>query len=279
MATQIRRLTVVILATALAALAVAASLTLTGCGDEEATKEATPTVAPTAQTIQPSPAPTQTRQWSFRGQRGITVAFPPADLALYRSLIPAPFEMPDTPLVAVAVVYYYDVTLPLTPYNEGYVVLQCKYQGRTGWYVLTMPVDNETANAGGRSLGFPKYIADKIDLGETNGVWSGRVVYQGRSVMQVTFRPQAGSEPVTSSSSDPGAPVFLLVPPGEGPQVNEVNNDLVGERRTVTTSGSATVAADPGESWAGLLPAGGVAAWASLEEMTGDWILDRKSVG
>jgi hypothetical protein len=273
MATQIRRLTVVILAAALAALAVAASLTLTGCGDEEATKEASPTVAPTAQAIQPSPAPTQTRQWSFRGQRGITVAFPPADLALYRSLIPAPFEMPDTPLVAVAVVYYYDVTLPLTPYHEGYVVLQCKYQGRTGWYVLTMPVDNETANAGGRSLGFPKYVADEIDLAEGDGVWNGRVVYQGRSVMQVIFTPQAGSKPVTNSSGEPGAPVFLLVPPGEGPQVNEVNNDLVGERRTVTTSGSASIEADLGESWAGLLPAGGVATWASLEEMTGDWVL------
>jgi len=258
---------------ALAVLAVAAGLTLTGCGDEGATREAALTVAPTEQTIQPSPAPTQTRQWSFRGQRGITVAFPPADLALYRSLIPAPFEMPDTPLVAVAIVYYYDVTLPLTPYREGYVVLQCKYQGRTGWYVLTMPVDNETANAGGRSLGFPKYVADEIDLAEGDGVWNGRVVYQGHSVMQVAFTPQAGSKPVTNSSGEPGAPVFLLVPPGEGPQVNEVNNDLVGERRTVTTSGSATVAADPGESWAGLLPAGGVATWARFEEMTGDWVL------
>jgi len=273
MATQIRRLTAVIMVAALAVLAVAASLTLTGCGDEGATREAGPTVAPTVETSQPSPMPPQTRQWSFRGQRGITVAFPPADLALYRSLIPAPFEMPDTPLVAVAVVYYFDVTLPLTPYREGYVVLQCKYQGRTGWYVLTMPVDDETANAGGRSLGFPKYVADEIDLAEGDGVWNGRVVYQGRSVMQVTFTPQAGSKPVTNSSSEPGAPVFLLVPPGEGPQVNEVNNDLVGERRTATTSGSATVAADPGESWAGLLPAGGVATWARFEEMTGDWVL------
>jgi hypothetical protein len=181
--------------------------------------------------------------------------------------------MPDTPMVAMAVVYYYDVTLPLIPYHEGYVVLQCKYQGRTGWCFVTMPVDDATSNAGGRILGFPKYVADKIDLAETNGVWGGEVVYQGRSVMQVTFTPQAGVEPTTESSSDPGLPSFVLVPPGEGPQVDEVNTDLVGPRQTVTTSGTATVAADPSEAWAGLLPAGG-SVWAMLQEMTGDdWIL------
>ena len=90
--------------------------------------------------------------------------------------------------------------------------------------------------------------------------------------MQVTFSPQAGSEPITQSSSDPGLPVFLLIPPGEGPKIDEVNMDLAGERRTVTVSGTATVAADAGESWAGLLPAAGTAP-AMLQEMTGDWIL------
>jgi hypothetical protein len=175
----------------------------------------------------------------------------------------------------VAVVYYYDVTLPLTPYHEGYVVLQCQYQGQTGWYVLTMPVDDATANLGGHALGFPKYIADKIALEEDDGAWSGDVAFQGRSVMRVTFTPD-GSEPATASSSDPGLPIFLLVPPAEGPQINEIGTDVAGERRTVTTSGTATVEADAGESWAGLLPAKGSAVWGQLQEMTGDWVLTGK---
>jgi hypothetical protein len=266
MATRMRQLTA-----AVVTVMFAAGLALTACSDEAAVKETAPTVAPVEATVQPSPATTP-RPWSFHGQRGITAAFAPADLALYRSLLPAQFDMPDTPMVAMAVVYYYDVTLPLTPYHEGYVVLQCKYQGHTGWYVVTMPVDDAVANAGGLSLGFPKYIADKIDLAETNGVWGGEVAYQGRSVMQVTFTPQGGSEPTTESSSDPGLPVFLLVPPGEGPKIDEVNMDLARERRTVTVSGTATIAADAGEPWAGLLPAGGT-VWAMLQEMTGDWVL------
>ena len=115
----------------------------------------------------------------------------------------------------VAVVYYYDVASPLVPYHEGYVLLQSQYQGQTGWYVLTMPVDDQTANAGGRALGFPKYIADKIDLAETDGGWAGDVTFQGQSVMHVTFTP-GDTPPAAASSADPGLPIFLLVPPAEG---------------------------------------------------------------
>jgi len=136
-----------------------------------------------------------------------------------------------------------------------------------------MPVDDETANAGGRSIGFPKYVADRIDLRETDGVWHGRVAHQGREIMQVTFRPNADAQPVATSSTDPGLPCFLLLPPAQGPRVNQVDTRLFGPRHTVTTVGSATVQADPGEAWAGLLPAGGGPAPATPDEMTGDWIL------
>jgi hypothetical protein len=252
-----------------------AGLALMACNDKETqtTENTPPTVAPTKTAPAASRTASQERQWAFRGQRGITAGFVATDLALYRSLLPAAFDMPATPLVAVAVVNYYDVTLPLTPYSEGYVVLQCQYQGRTGWYVLTMPVDDDVANAGGRALGFPKYIADEIDISEADGVWSGRVAYQGRDVMRVTFTPQPGARPAESTTTDPGLPVFLLVPPGEGPQVNEVDINLFGEQRKVSTAGSATVEADPGEAWGGLLPPGGAAASATLDELTGEWVL------
>jgi hypothetical protein len=264
-----------VLEVAICGIFVAAVLVLIACGDKETVEKSTPTAAPpqTAAAASPAPKSTPERQWAFRGQRGITAAFVPGDLALYRSLLPAVFDMPETPLAAVAVVYYYDVTLPLTPYHEGYVVLQCRYQGRTGWYVLTMPVDDDVANAGGRALGFPKYVADQIDLDEAGGVWNGRVANQGRDVMRVTFTPQAGAKPAETTTTDAGLPVFLLVPPGKGPQVNEVDINLSGEQRKVITAGSATIEADPGEAWAGLLPPGGVAASATLDELTGEWVL------
>jgi hypothetical protein len=250
----------------------ASCLSLTACGSEQ---KATPPESRTSSASAGTQTPDPRRAWSFHGQRGITAAFTPTDLALYRLLLPPQFDMPQSPLVAVAVVNYYDVAAPLVPYHEGYVFLQCQYQGQTGWYVLTMPVDDQTADAGGRALGFPKYIADKIDLAETGGGWSGDVAYQGQSVMHVSFTP-GSTPPTAASSADPGLPIFLLVPPAEGPQVNEVDQNLAGERQTVTTSGTATIEADANDPWAGLLPAAGTAVWGQLQEMTGDWVLTAK---
>jgi len=215
----------------------------------------------------------QERPWGFRGQRGITAAFAPADLTVYRSMLPEAFDLPESPLVIVTVVGYYEVSLPLIPYGEGYVLLACRFRGRTGWYVVTMPVDDATACSSGRSLGFPKYVADRIELGQSDGVWRGRVAHQGREIMALTFTPSADAGPVDTSSTDPGLPCFLHLPPAKGPLVNQVDTRLFGPRRTVTTAGAATVQADPGEAWAGLLPAAGGPVPATFDEMTGDWIL------
>ena len=258
------------------ALAIGASFALAGCGSEETESQpaAEATVTQAAQpepTLEPEATPEAKRPWSFLGQRGVTTAFPPADVELYRTLLPEQFDMPEQPLVAVSVVDYYDVTLPLVPYLEGFVAIQCQYQGQTGWHVLTMPVDDETSRAGGSALGFPKYVADQITLEEQEGGWLGRVVHEGRTVMEMTFT--AEGEPVTGASGAEGNPAFQLVPPGEGPAINQVKSTPSGERTTVTTSGSATVRADMEEPWAGLLGPEGGTAWASFEEVTGYWWL------
>jgi hypothetical protein len=267
----------VVLQVAALALAIGVSLALAGCGgdDEESQPTPAPAVATALQpepTLEPEATPEERQPWSFLGQRGITTAFPPADVELYRALLPEQFDMPEQPLVAVSVVDYYDVTLPLVPYREGYVAIQCEYQGRTGWHVLTMPVDDETSRAGGSALGFPKYVADEITLEGQDGGWTGRVVHEGRTVMEVVF--SAEGEPVRATGGGADADVFQLVPPGVGPAVNEVKSIPSGERTTVTTSGSATVRADSAEPWAGLLGPDGGSAWASFEEVTGYWWLE-----
>ncbi len=120
------------------ALAVGICMSLAGCGDGEekdpATAEPTMTAVPQAKATLPPTATTQAeRPWAFLGTRRLMTTLAPVDLELYRSLLPEQFDMPDQPLVVVTVADYYDVTLPLVPYREGYVLLQCKYQGRTGW--------------------------------------------------------------------------------------------------------------------------------------------------
>jgi hypothetical protein len=259
------------------ALVIGAGLSLAGCGGEE--EAGPPAAEPTATaaaepeaTLEPETTPEERRPWSFLGQRGITTAFPPADIELYRALLPEQFGMPEQPLVAVSVVDYYDVILPLVPYHEGFVAIQCEYQGQMGWHVLTMPVDDDRSRAGGSSIGFPKYVADEITLEEQEGGWTGRVFHDGRAVMEVAFT--AEGEAATSTGSGRGADVFQLVPPGEGPAVNGVKSVPSGERTTVTISGSATAQADAGEPWAGLLNPEGGTAWASFEEVTGYWWLE-----
>lgn len=210
------------------------------------------------------------KDWSYHGQRGITAVFQPTDSLLYRQLLPAAFEMPDTLQVIVAVVSYYAVGFPLVPYHEGYVMLSCKYQEQTGLYTLTMPVDNKLANDAGRSIGFPKYVADGIELTKNKGVWSGQVIHQGHTVMRMKFTPQAGS--TSRHNIDPGPSFFNLVPPSVGPQFMEVDFSLKGSQVITTTPGSVVVTVDPGESWGPLLQ-GATLVSALFEKKTGNWTL------
>ena len=265
------------------ALALAAALVLTGCGDgddtdqaagEPAGAEATPPAAPPVAT----PTAEAERPRGFLGQRGIYASFPPADLDLYRALLPPQFDMPDQPQVVVFVADYYDINIPLAemypdlglpnmvPYLEGAVLLQSQYLGRTGWHVITMPVDDDTANKGGRLLGFPKYVADEITLDEVDGGWEGGVVHEGRTVLHLSFTPAPGATP-QEGPAERDMPLFQLIPPSEGPQVNEVNSVRSADSRARSLFGTATVEVDPEAEWAGLIPEG--SAGAMFREMTG----------
>jgi uncharacterized protein (DUF362 family) len=210
------------------------------------------------------------QEWMYRGQRGITVVYQPTNSTLYRQLLPGDFQMPDTLQVILSIVSYYDVTKPLVPYREGFVMISCKYRGQSGLYTLTMPVTDKTANDAGISFGFPKYVADSIDLTSGNGTWSGEVMNRGRSVMRITFTPQSERPPF--SRSDPGPSCVNLVPPGIGPAVVTVN--IKGKQLVSTTTGSVAVAVDPGESWGNLLE-GATLAGAQFDEIAGNWTLVR----
>jgi hypothetical protein len=210
--------------------------------------------------------PTGRRPWAFLSQHGIGAVFEAKDRRLYRELLPAPFEMPDRLLVHVTVVHYDEVTPALVPYHEAYVMLRCRYRGETGVFPLTMPVDDAIANEGGRQIGFPKYVADRITLTEAKGVTHGEVVRQRSSVISVVFTASE-AEPVTTESDDPGLPCFTLAPPGKGPAVLIVRRSLVGPRRRVETPG--TVKVTTAEPWGRLLE-GATTVAAHRETIAGD---------
>lgn len=269
-------------AVAVALLGVAA-LALAGCGGEEESDEASgepPAAAatPASETAAVTPAAEGERPTGFLGQHGIYAAFPPADPELYRALLPPQLDVPDQPQVAVFVADYYDINIPLqelypslglpnmVPYLEGAVLLQSEYHGRTGWHVITMPVDDDTANESGRLLGFPKYVADEITLAEADGGWEGRVAHEGRTVLRVSFTPMPGATP-EESPVEADLPLFQLIPPGEGPTINEVNSVASAGSLRKSLPGTATIEADPEAEWAGLIPEGVVGAL--FQETTG----------
>lgn len=88
----------------------------------------------------------------------IRAYFEPADLAAYRQAIPAPFAMPPRPLIRVSVLDYYGmVNGPV--YLESEISVLALHEGQPGWFVLTMPVTDGDACAGGRNaLGTPKVM-------------------------------------------------------------------------------------------------------------------------
>lgn len=265
------------------ALALGASLSLIGCGGEEEgsqpTAEPTVTAAALAEpTLGSTLTPEEERPTGFLGQHGIYTAFPPADLELYRALLPPQFDMPDKPEVVVFVADYYDINIPLAerypdlglpdmvPYREGAVLLQCEYEGHPGRHVITMPVDDDTANRAGRLLGFPKYVADEITLEETDSGWVGRVMHEGRTVLSVELTFAPGATP-RRGGAEADIPLFQLIPPGQGPQVRKVDSVASEDTQTESVFGTASIQVDPDAEWAELIPEGRVGAM--FREATG----------
>lgn len=215
-----------------------------------------------------NPAASASQDWTYHGQHGITAVFETANNTLYRQLLPAAFQMPDRLLVIVTVVSYDNVTQPMVPYLEGFVMLSCVHEGQESLYTVTMPVDEQTACDAGIYLGFPKYVADHIELADNAGSWSGRVIHQGRTVMQVDF--QAAGNTTSYSTSNPGLSCVNPSSSVTGQDVIAVNT--TGTQFIQTTRGSATVTADPSEPWAPLLDGAALIA-ARMDQISGDWIL------
>jgi hypothetical protein len=188
----------------------------------------------------------------WQDTKAIFAIVEPADLGLYRELLPQQFSMPDQPMVGLYVADFVDTepwpitaTELLFPYFEASVLLRCEYEGQVGWYSHVMPVSTEAAMIGGRRLGFPKYIADEIRLGPTAEGWQGAVVHEGQERLSLRFAEvpldQLGplsplEEEFVSGSGDAAnlrEPIILLDPPGEGPGVNvlPVSPPPLAERR------------------------------------------------
>ena len=203
--------------------------------------------------------------------QGIITMVEPADLTVYRKLLPEQFDMPDQPMVGIYLFDFLDVepwpitfTMKLKPYREATILLRCKYKDKVGWYSLTMPVTDEAANIGGRRLGFPKYVADSIVLAKAGSAWVGTVEHQGKIQISLEFTPKPLAEmgklvPIHDEfmqGKGPAAeligPVILLNPPGKGPDVKVITCSP--PPRTEIETGMVKITLE--EPWNTLVPSG-----------------------
>lgn len=113
----------------------------------------------------------------------------PLDLDLYRELLPEQLMMPEHPEVAISVIYYKDVMLPLTPYYEAFILLRAKDPEtlQEGIFTLTMPVTKKMAMYSGISIGFPKYIADVTLEPTAECDLVGELIHDSKSKIKLQF--------------------------------------------------------------------------------------------
>jgi hypothetical protein len=168
----------------------------------------------------------------FRHFRGIKTIIPTSDPDRYRKVLPDAFEMPEPPLIMAFVADYIKVVpWPMSRYQEGATFLKCLYQGKEYWYCLTMPVTKRVPMWGGRRIGYPKYIADKITLVQDGENWKGDVTHRGACRLGLEFTSGIDREPAAFEKSFVDQESFFygyslnLVPPKKGPAVFTVTFD------------------------------------------------------
>lgn len=112
----------------------------------------------------------------------------PQDLALYRSLVPAPFDVPPEPMISVKVAANERTLLPLRPYNMAHVQILSTYEGQQGWLTLTMPETDWMPVEMGKARGYPKYVADSIVLERSSSGWRAEVLSMGTNALTLSMR-------------------------------------------------------------------------------------------
>ncbi|HKP58572.1 MAG TPA: acetoacetate decarboxylase family protein [Polyangiales bacterium] len=120
----------------------------------------------------------------FHGLFGCT---PPADLALFRKMLPEKFEMPADPQVC-----FYTIDFEISGvgrYHEAAILLPITYKGQSGKYVLTMDLDNRAATTGGRAMGFPKYQG-QVTVERNGNDWTGTASANGKVDLKASYTGQ-----------------------------------------------------------------------------------------
>jgi hypothetical protein len=211
----------------------------------------------------------------YRAFHQLSAYFAPEDVSLYRSILPDTFEVPAKPLVFVKVAAYEQMRLPLPLYNMAHVQILAEYEGEPGWHTLTMPETEWLPVEMGKTLGYPKYVADSITLERSRGGWQAGAASRGENALSISMHFEEDHSQASwferVTSDHPLAvlrkllppfkekPWFLMMPIGgkdAGGRVRLLRGDplISGIPRVQETFGTIRVSLETNQPWAGLFP-------------------------
>jgi hypothetical protein len=130
-----------------------------------------------------------------------------------------------------------------------------------------MPETKWVAVWTGRTMGFPKYVADEIHLSPEGEGWLGEVRHAGELRLRLAFTPAANA-PVPRwkrARWSTGGPTFNLRPPSRGPEVKIVRTAEGAADSSEVERGRVRIELGAAEPFAGLVRAG--------HEATGELVL------
>jgi len=199
---------------------------------------------------------------TFKKFHGISAIIDPADLELYRALLPDVYDMPDKPLVSLTVIEYVHIAAwpLLMSYREGVVALNSLFEDGTGWFILNMPVTRDLAAMMGRRVGFPKKRVESIEFLPERGIWKGKVANNGKDIFSVELSPDGAyprfehDRPACPVPVPPLEAAHLVKPLRVGSKPNrawlQVKNVV---KETPALPGTARVGVDADQDWAPLI--------------------------
>jgi acetoacetate decarboxylase len=141
------------------------------------------------------------RPFVFQENDYIRGYFEPTNIAAYRQSIPAPFTMPERPLIRVTFLDFYDMAEGPT-YLETEVAVLGMDGTQPGWVVLTLPVTSGPACIGGRSMFGLSKVMRRVTLERGADRYVGTLYALGGVKPDVTLTVAIGE-------SDRGAPELL----------------------------------------------------------------------
>jgi hypothetical protein len=204
----------------------------------------------------------------YREYHGIKMIAEPKDMSLYRNLLPKQFSIPKQPAVFIFVADYLKVaTWPFkvlpwrtSRYQEAGVFIRSSYQKVEGWFCLAMPISTWLTMALGRyTMGFPKYVVDKISLENKDGNWNGFVKHKDQITLSLDFTSDINhslspwEEKILNNSAFFEDITYLMFPAEKGPGINKIWIEDVVLPKWSPELGIIKVNINSDASWAGLI--------------------------